>query len=256
MIFEIILIVILLFGLCVLGYRGAIHEFQILQREYEPDVNWSEPLSEHLPLVIRNLPRAQAGNWTLERTQTRTWPVRVKNEQKILRTSWDKWIKHPEHTLQNGKELGVYAKLDKTVGNWMDIRRWFWLPPSFTSPQACILPDSQYVGITKTSAEATVLVATDGNPLEIWISHEGGIPAAFVEDLVGKNPWIQTTNEIPDIHEVKYIEILLRPNNALVIPSHWWYAIRSSETGTSWYWTAEFHSPVSFVATKLKGQKS
>lgn len=250
MVFEIIIIVLLIFALCVVGYRGAIHEFQILQKEYEHDINWSEPLSERLPLVIRNLPQSLTGNWTFERTQAKSWPTQVQDAQKRrLRTTWNNWIVNPENTLTNGAELAKYAKLDKTIGNWLDFRRWFWIP--VVKPVASVLTNTQCQGIRKATAEATVIVSTDGSPLDVWISHEDGIPGDLISDISDKDPWIQTTNEIPGISEVKYIEIKLRPNNALVIPSHWWYALRSS-SDSAMYWTAEFHSPVSYLATKLK----
>lgn len=252
MVFEIILLFLLVFGLCVIGYRGAVHEFQILQKEYDSDLQWTEQLSERLPLVIRNLPSSSTGYWTQSRTHMKHWPVHVTDAKKArLRTTWNKWIPNPENTLTNGAELARYAKLEKAMEHWMDHRRWFWIP--FVQPVASVLNTNQCVGIQKTTAEATLIVSTDGIPLEIWLTHEEGIPGHLVEEMVGKDPWIQTTNEIPGISDVKYIEVKLRSNNAMVLPSHWWYAIRPAEEGVSWYWTSEFHSPVSFLATKLKG---
>jgi len=37
MIFEVLFLVLLIFGIAVVAYRGAVHEFQILQKDYVPD---------------------------------------------------------------------------------------------------------------------------------------------------------------------------------------------------------------------------
>lgn len=254
MILELLFIGLLVFAICALAYRGAVHEFQILQKDYVSDMKWSDMLTEELPIVIRSLPNRWLGAWTRQRTEQKTWVLTVIDEAgKKFRTTWAHWLQSPKGQPQNLEELAAVAKLDTTLRNWSDegFRRWSWLPTS--TPLPAILTDSQNQGVTKTTAEFTAIVPTDGEPLDVWIAHEGAIPETVADDLRGKNPWIQTTKEIPWIGEVQCIEVKLRPGNALIVPKHWWYALRvSGEKGQSWYWTAAFHTPVSFLASSIK----
>lgn len=257
MVLEVLILFLLIIGICVIHYRGALHEFQILQKDYSPSNRWSDFLSEQLPLVIRNLPPSWLGNWSARRTEMKKWSVslRAKNG-KMLRTSWAHWLQFPTAPIENQIEMSRNSKLDITIQNWADFRRWFWIPTG--SPLPFILstnPENAFVGLKKTTAAATAIVSTDGSPLELWISHEGGIPHHLIQDLRNQNPWIQSTNEIPGVEDVKFIEMRLRPGNAVVLPCHWWYAIRRMEgdsNSLSWFWIHEFHTPISYVATKLQ----
>ena len=238
------LVLLLILGICVLVYRGAFHEFQILQKDYKRDNKWSDFLSEKLPLVIRNVPRSWLGNWTYEHTKAKPWTVRTKPKQ-----SWSEWLQHPVEIPNNMKEIGLQAKLHIALNHWENVRRWFWIP--IGSPIPYVL--SSFVGLRKTTAEGTAIVSTDGTPMDVWVSHEAGIPSSIVEELDGKHPWIQSTNEIPGVEQVKFVEIRVRPGNVLLLPCHWWYAIRPSEdTAPSWFWIHEFHSPISWVATAIR----
>lgn len=250
MVLELLFLCLLIIGLCVVAYRGAIHEFQILQKDYDPDNDWSALLSEQLPIVIRGLPRHLLGGWTAAKTDQKTWMVKVRDAQgKAYRTTWNNWLKHPSLAPENMDELAEAVRLKHTFENWgvEDIRRWSWLPASTPTPHVL----HTATGVKKTTAEFTAIVATDGAPLELWIAHEGAISSQVSDELLGKDPWIQTSESIPWINTVKYIEIRLRPGNAVLIPSHWWYALRPASATPSWFWVGEFHTPISRVATAL-----
>jgi len=240
-------------------YRGAIHEFQILQKDYSADQNWSELFVEQLPLVVRGIPNHWLGNWTRQQTQRKTWVVKVRDEQgRLYRTTWNQWLEDPQGVPETLNDLSTGAKLDSAIRNWGDdgFRRWFWFPT--TTPEPCIVTNNGARGIDKTTAELTTIVSTDGAPLELWIAHEGAIPDNVADDIRGKNPWVLTTKEIPWIGDVKYIEVKLRPGNAITIPAHWWYALKTEEGAKdeAWYWTAESHTLpslfASFVSTRYK----
>jgi hypothetical protein len=260
MILELVFLALLVLGLCVLVYRGAVHEFQILQKEYEPDTDWSEVLSEQLPLVIRGLPRSWVGGWNRAITSKRTWQVLVRSpEGKRLRTTWANYLQtpSPRPLPENGAQLSEAAKLSYTFSNWgvEGLRRWSWLPVG--SPEPFLLSKGQCVGVKKAVAEFSAIVATDGVPLDVWIAHEGAIPSHVADELVGKDPWVQTVEEIAWIGDVKFIEVRLRPGNALLLPRHWWYALRPSvdspqEDNDAWFWVGQFHTPISYVAGKLR----
>ena len=260
MVLEMLFLFFLIAGLCALAYRGAIHEFQILQKDYEEENNWSELLGEELPLVIRGLPKSWLGGWTQKHTANKTWLLHVRNGNKKLKTTWTNWLSTPapRPLPESMKEIAAVSRLDHAFSNWTadGFRRWSYLPTGVPAP--FVLSEPQYIGVRKTTAEQTVITATDGAPLELWIAHEGAIPANVADDLAGKDPWTQTTADIPWIGEVKYVEMKLRPGNAVVLPKHWWWALRPAaqqekEQTDAWFWVSSLHTPISWIATKAKG---
>ena len=254
MILELVFVGLLVFGLLVMGYRGAVHEFQILQKEYAPNTNWAESLAEQLPLVIRTLPKHMSGGWSAPRTEQKAWAVILRTQGKKYRTTWSNWLltQTGDVSPENMLEIAEAAKLDTTIQYWAadEFKRWYWLPPRMPTPYVSL--PGYVAGVKKTSAEATVITATDGSPLEIWIAHEGAVPAKVVGPLLGRDPWIQTSEMIPWISEVKYVEMVLRPGNALVLPRHWYYAVRvpTNADTPAWYWIGHFHSPISRLISR------
>ncbi len=273
MVLELLFLFFLIAGLCALAYRGAIHEFQILHKDYDEEHNWSELLGEELPLVVRGLPKSWLGGWTYKQTHKKTWVtvVRAGTNNKKFKTTWSNWLSTPAprpFPEESMKEIAAVSRLDHAFSNWTadGFRRWSYLPSG--TPTPFVLSDPQFIGVQKATAEQTVITATDGAPLELWIAHEGAIPANVADDLAGKDPWTQTTADIPWIGEVKYVEIKLRPGNAVVLPKHWWWALRPAapapaqqqqqqqqQQEDAWFWVAALHTPVSWIATNLKGTK-
>ena len=256
MILELLFIFILVLAISVFAYRGSNQEFQILQRDYITHTPWDELLNEQLPVVIRSLPKSLQGGWNESRTATKRWPVVVlDNENRRYKTTWDTYLKEQTYNQPiNSDELAEIAKLNETLQNWSadGFHKWYWVPTS--TPVPVVAQPSYTQGVTKSVAEATLISNNEGGALHIWLAHSGAIPTNVISDLLGKNPWIQTTDDIPWISEVKYVEIIVRPGNALLVPRHWYYSIQASDSNPSptWYWVGEFHSPISWVVRKLK----
>jgi hypothetical protein len=263
MILEAVFLGILILGICIVAYRGAVHEFMILQKDYgAQDIDWSELLGEQLPLVIRGLPKMWLGNWNERATAKKTWQVQVQKDGRRFRTSWSNWIATPapRPLPENIGEIANVARLKYAFESWAadGFRRWSWLPVG--TPQPYVFSKSETQGVQKVVSEFQAITATDGAPLELWIAHEGAIPSNVACDLLGKDPWIQTTDDIPWIGEVKYIEVKLRPGNAIVIPRHWYYALRTapmaagdddSENVNAWFWVGAFQTPISLLASSV-----
>ena len=156
-------------------------------------------------------------------------------------------------TSESMKTVQDVSRIGLAFSNWTadGFRRWSWIPTSAPDPH--VFGPGRTQGVKKVAAEFVAVTATDGAPLELWIAHEGAIPANVHCDLVGKDPWIQTTADIPGIAEVKFIEIKLRPRNTVVIPRHWWYAVRTAEgeKTDAWFWIGAFNTPISWVASKF-----
>jgi hypothetical protein len=255
MILESLLILLLLFGALLVVYKGAVHEYQILQKDWSPNIEWSSLLGEQLPIVIRNVSQEWRGSWTRKATEAKSWPVYVETDEDIRKTTWKQWIHSPpgEPLITNRKEIAAIAKLP--TQQWLDggFRRWSWLPRS--NNQIFVVTSDVPLPLTKTTAAATVVQITDGPPVTVWLAHEGAIPGEVQQDLNHQNPWTLSGNEIPLFEEIKYIEVKLRPGNALVVPTHWWYAVQGPSVGQkaegTWGWIASFHTPVSWIVNKI-----
>jgi hypothetical protein len=256
MIVPALIVFLLIVGIGALMYKRSVQEFQVLQKDHDPTHPWSELLGEQLPLVIRSLPPIWLSPWTKAQTAQKTWVLTVKEHGKKFRTTWNTWVQDPQGTPEF-EPLARVSKVEDTVQEWMNdgFRCWSWLPSQVQTASPGILRPDTIISVNQVRAEFVAYVSTDGAPLDLWIAHEGAIPANVASDLRGKNPWTQTTKDIPWIGEVKYIEVKLRPGNAILVPCHWWIAVRPSKTkeeSMAWYWTAEFHSPVSWAVSQVK----
>jgi len=252
MLLEALFLLFLIVIGALLLYRRAIHEFQILQKDYGKDVDWATLLSEQLPLVIRNAPSSWIGGWTLGKTGNKTWSVTTKDGSgKRFKIAWNAYLKTevtaPTH--ETLSDLAGPVKLLQTIQDWVydGMSCMHWLPVQTPLPMLLLSEEP----LRKTVAEWTVFTATDGAPVELWLAHEGALPT---HEETAIKPWTATTDTVPWIGDVKYIEIKLRPGNAIMIPKHWWYSVRPAiqpelKQEGAWMWRSEFHSPASqFVA--------
>jgi len=247
---EVLILCAIVAAICYVAYRSAIHEFQILQKDYEADTDWPSLLSEQLPLVIRDLPPSWLGSWTYGKTGNKTWPVMVGESNKM---AWNTYLTKPRGSVPEVTDLSdvsASVKLLTSFQNWGydGFTRAWWLPVQ--TPEPYLYTGTQIYPLEKTKAEWTAFVSTDGAPLELWVAHEGAIPDDIYDEEEPLNPWTATTETIPWIGDVKYIEIKLRPGNAILLPRHWWIAIRnvqgedapSLNAHGAWWWRGEFHS--------------
>jgi hypothetical protein len=273
MILELILITLVIVGIALLMYRGAIHEFQINQKDYNEESNWGDLISEKVPLVIRNVPDGLVNNWSLKKTKNKSWPVLLSERGSTIRTNWNNWIQtvinkdtvekiHKKY--KNGERLAQSANLSETVNEWRDsgFNRLVWIPNGFKTNGVVLPPiESAFSPLTQVKSDSLLLVCSDGCNMNLWLAHEGSIPSGIEKDMLGKNPWTLTSENIPWIVDVKYVEIRLKPKQAVIIPSHWYYAVKpdlpivASEPTVGngcWYYTSEFHTIISWLVNKVK----
>lgn len=270
MLLESLFIILLILVFAVIFYRAAIHEYTILQKDWDSDsTNWSELMAERSPLVIRDVPALWTKMWTIKRCSKLGWPVILKEgSKKAQRTALSVWLNSNADTvksLSNKGDLATVAGIGEQANEIsIQLRRPYWLPGSFATGNIetnVIKPtEFDFVGLKKTTAEATCWISTDGAPLRIWIAHEGATNGGkwLPTRPFGKDPWNLKTEDCPWIAEVKFLEIRLRPGNMFILPPHWWVALRCDverSTGDkilngSWYWSCEFHGPISWLATR------
>lgn len=271
MFIELLVLLALVAAICYVAYRSAIHEFQILQKDYEPDTDWGALLSEQLPLVVRDVPPSWLGGWTYGKTGNKTWPVYVSQKQgkdkdiKRRKVAWNAYLAEQQKQKQSSQvdceELAASVKLLQTFQNWGydGMSRAWWLPVGTPTPHLFV--QDNHTGLEKTKAEWTVIASTDGAPLELWVAHEGAVPPDVYDYEEPVNPWTATTEHYPWVGDVKFIEIKLRPGNVLMLPRHWWFAVRSATTEGNedegpvlnahgaWWWRGDFHSVTSRVVS-------
>lgn len=271
MLLESLFIILLLLVFSVIFYRSAIHEYTILQRNWDSeDVKWAALLGEKAPLIIRQVPTAWTKLWTQKRTAKFGWPAVISEKGQRSRTNWSTWITAKNNTLSgkrliNEPDLAIAAGLpDQAAEVALNLRSPYWLPGSFAVKNltaSVIAPiNGAFIGLRKTTAEATAWVATDGPPLTVWLAHEGATKGGsyLPKNPHGRDPWRLKPEESPWISELKFLEVRLRAGNMLVLPAHWWVAFKCEESNPggmvgegSWFWTAEFHSPISWMASKF-----
>jgi len=268
MVIELAVLLAILAAICYVAYRSAIHEFQILQKDYEADTDWGTLLSEQLPLVIRDIPPSWLGGWTYGKTGTKTWPIIIAQNGTRRKVAWNAYL-----STQQGQdrapsvavcdELAAPVKLLQTFQNWGydGVTRPWWLPVGTPTPHLFLQTDCK--PLEKTKAEWTAIVSTDGAPLELWVAHEGAVPDEIYEYEDPVNPWTATTAAYPWVGDVKFIEIKLRPGNVVLLPRHWWYAVRAAPLQEdapmlnghgAWWWRGDIHSVPSKVAALVGSQ--
>jgi len=272
MLLESLFIILIILVFAVIFYRAAIHEYTILQKDWDVEsTNWSELMAERSPLVIRDVPNTWTKLWNVKRCSKLGWPVVLKEQKagvKPVRVALSVWLNSKSDMLKspvNKTDLAGVAGLGEQANEIsMHLRRPYWLPGSFSTGKMeahVIRPnENDFVGLKKTTAEATCWISTDGAPLRIWIAHEGATKGGewLPKKPFGKDPWNFKTEDCPWITEVKFLEIRLRPGNMFVLPPHWWVALRCDVGRAagdeilhgSWYWTSEFHGPISWLATR------
>jgi hypothetical protein len=261
---EILLVILLIVAFFLVAYKGAVHEFQILQKDWAPNIDWSSLLGEQLPLVIRNVDPTWQGTWGRS-VSKKPWPIQVSKNGQVFKGKWNEWLASPPGQPPIVEDsMWEIAELQRPpVEVWEDggFRRTTWIPAHLLQPTVHILgpAEDSVQPVRKTTAATTVVQAADGAPLQVWLAHEGAVPASV--PLEGSNPWTLTQENVPWIQEVKFIEVKLRPGNALAIPTHWYYALRPAlpvvgdrptMADGAWYWIAPFHTPVSWGVSQLK----
>jgi len=269
MFLESLFVILLLLVFSVIFYRSAIHEYTIVQRNWATDeAKWPALLAEKAPLIVREVPQPWVRLWTNKRTAKFGWPVVIQEPKERSRTSWSTWLQAKSagvlgKRIVNEPDLAIAAGLPEQAAEIaLNFRSPYWLPGSLAVKNVSagvIAPiEGAFVGLRKTTAEATCWIATDGKPLLIWLAHEGATKggAYLPPKPYGRNPWRLKPEETPWISELKFLEIRLRPGNLFILPPHWWVAMKcdSQDThvgGGAWYWTAEFHSPISWLATRF-----
>jgi len=266
--FEIILILAVLFLILTFFYKQAVCEFRINQMEWNqkdktealtlmlPKNPIREILHEKVPLVIRGIPKASF--WTHEDVANRSCFSKIPVFQDMSLTEW---LKDTMNTTMNttvkmhvlcpwkhtqaeaiAKESGIAIWAKKYINTVIihPLLR-LWLTPSYHCWAGT-------VGLRKTFATWTCLFPVDG-AISVTImpeSVESSLPVhwrnCIIKDLTAK--------DTPFLSDLKYMDVILRPGTCLFMPAHWYVSWTPHETSTfiPMTCTISYHTPISSLA--------
>jgi hypothetical protein len=246
-------------------YRQAIHEFRINQANASQRSEILELWKEHVPLVIRELPRMSL--WTREDVMERVCYERIPlfKEQSLV-----EWIRSvpadrgeeggqgqgqgqgeevrcPWHSEQAERIAGVTG-----IGIWAEQH----LHPLLgTGLSSWRMPRyhawAGRVGVHRTYASWTCILPVEG-VITVTLfpeTMERYLPVAWK----GSFPAEWTRRDTPFVGDIKYMDIVVRPGTCLFLPPHWFISWSSlpSEGRMPMVYTVSYHTPVSLLAFRL-----
>jgi hypothetical protein len=240
---EWILILGIIFIILIVFYKQANEEFTILQLEGTQLATLTTVIGEKNPIVLRQIqiPPFFTPEAIQQNKRIQTFPL-VQQKTVIDALTDSRVHTTTESAIILARESGLQVWAEHTwfpyLTNWTVIH-------SMKTFANC-----GEQGLRKTTASSTVIIPTS-NPLDIYImtdSQEKFFPSSWK----GKFPETFTVLDTPLVGQVKYMVVKVKAGNALCLPAHWFYSIRSSDSAKPVLWCLlECHHPLSALAARL-----
>ena len=238
MILEIFLVLGVLGIILIFFYRQAVQEFRILQTE---SVEKAMPLiHERCPIVV--LPFALPGQlWTQSDIKQRPTLISYSTNGRPLseRLTQDSVQLSPDAAEALASQVGFPVWVKKTILPTFQESVW-WGPILKSRTEAMIGAQ----GLRQTYAYCTILMATEG-ALSVSLLNESA-DAYLPTKWLGKRVTKLTRDDAPLLHQIQYIDVIVRPGSAIFIPPHWKVCWENHETPkpslSAWI---EIHHPLS-----------
>lgn len=250
---------LLIFMILTFFYKQAIHDFRINQANYPSTEleSLSELWKERVPLVIRELPKIKL--WTHEDVITRPCYEHIPLFKEKTLVEWLKEVYLHNHVIcpwryeeaeriamTSGIQIWVKKHIQSVVGEgllklgwgWWNIAKYYaWagnrgLHRTYAI-WTCILP-----------VEEEIIVTIFPERMESYLPLEwkNSFPSEW------------TPRDTPFVEEIKYMDIVVRPETILCLPPHWFvsWRKRNKENGSQgnipMVYTFAYHSPISLFA--------
>jgi len=240
MFLESLLVVFLLGVILLFFYKQAVAEFRILQTEsFEKAIPL---LHERCPIVVT--PITMPSNlWTQkdisQRPSLANTAINGSTLAEALKQESFPLTPKTAETLATATSLPVWINASiipvwKQASLWMRI---LW-------PRTQVAIGSQ--GLRKTFAYSTIIMCTEGT-LQVSLLNESSDPYLPAQWL-GKRLSKLTRDDAPLLANIQYIDVLVRPGTALILPAHWkvcWESIEEPKPALA-VWT-EIHHPISHL---------
>jgi hypothetical protein len=249
-IYPIVLILGIIAIICLFFYKRAIHEFRINQVETLAEAFAQQ--HERVPCVITESAHP-TGLWLADTVRGRAPLASYKVEDMMPLTEFlTVKTNIPEIGEADGAALAEIAGI--ALWSTHTILPIFKAASSLGSLyKADIYAYAGPRGLHKTTAAASLLIATDG-VLTVSIMHEEAEPY-LPADWQGRQLGSFTYDDTPLLGHIDYMDIVLRPGNALLLPAHWTYCITAKDTAKDTapplYTLLEFHHPVSAFVNRV-----
>lgn len=184
--------------------------------------------------------------WRPEVADQSAWTVVTEDGAAIPAREWIKGADKGD--IANHTELANEMGLVTGLGDLADSRAWWWLPGMYDA-QVHILRVGEISGLSWIGAERRWVGCTHGAPLKLWLVHSRY--RRYLKHNEGANPWTLTVAEAPWIGRVQFVEVLVKPGWCIGLPAHWGYAMQPAAEESSWWWSAEQHSALSWGLWRL-----
>jgi len=246
---EIIIFLALLFLVFVFFYKQSSSDFNILQIEASNLSTLSELLEESSPIVIRGL-----GPPTLLTPETLRTNSRIQTFPVSEGISLSKWLDSPPSQIlatqpqemreQLAEEVGVSMWANHTWFSALTESSWFSFLQTLESQ---VFLGS--MGMQKTTALQTLIYPTSGT---FTCSLTLGTATKFLpENWEGRFLADLRPSDSPLLHEIEFLDIILRPGTVLIVPPHWIVSMKSNNDTHPIFAYIELQNPISKLATVI-----
>lgn len=241
---EYFLILGILFIVLVIFYKQANDEFTILQLEGNQLHTLSSLVTEKNPIVIRQtqMPTFFTPDAIRQNARILTFPIATGKTLRDALTDSSLTVAS-ESQRQLAQEVGLHVWAEHT---WMP-----WLTSWSFLHRLTAEAKSGEQGLQKTTAVATVLLPT-AQPLTVCII-TGSQEKYFPPNWCGGFPELFTLQDTPLVGQIKFMEVKVKPGNALCLPPHWFYSVRKTEEKSPCFWVSlELHHPLSMLSKQFE----
>jgi hypothetical protein len=256
MIFELAVIVALIFLFGVLFYKQRREDISILQIESQQLPTSTELFSEKQPLIVRGAapPQGLTAEGLKQIPRLASFPVGTVSLSETIAApsllgSYGLALQTPEQREQLAEELSIPIWAGIT---WKSV----FAPTTWLGSVAGTLKSQMMIGgqgLSRAVGLYTLILPTDGTYTVSLLSKssEQYLPTPK-EKWLYRYPTTMSVNDTPLIAELKYIDIVLRPGTGLILPPHLIYSLQPQSASS---WSAailiEYHEPISLLAKTL-----
>ena len=244
MLVESLLVLAVLAVILVFFYKQAVKEFRILQTDSLDKAQ--SLLHERCPVVVLPAPTPKA-LWTRADIQQRptlhnTIVTAGKSLKRLL--TFESVQLNPE----DGETLAAVSGFKIWAAQHLlpAFQTAWWGPFLTTRTEVCI--GSQ--GLRQTYAYPTILLATE-HAVQVSLLNEASDPY-LPHNWQGKRLSKLTRDDAPFLPQIQYVDVIVRPGSALLIPPHWKVCWENQDPKkialTAW---VEVHHPVSHFLYKI-----
>ena len=240
MILESFLVLGVIGIILVFFYRQAVQEFRILQTDSLEKATGL--FYERCPIVV--LPSPTPGQlWTREEMKQRPTLQQLSIHGNPLSKAlqFETTVLTNEQAESIAEQVGLPVWVKQTLLPQIQQTSW-WTPILWQRTEVAI--GSQ--GLRQTYGYSTALFITEGVAAVSLLNEASNI--YLPKQWKGKRVTKLTRDEAPLLHQIQYIDVILRPGSMLLIPPHWkvcWETQKDSKPVLA-VW-AEFHHPLSHL---------